>query len=541
MLTLFKFFYRNLNINLHGGLFLCLILHLYAYVAYLNTNKRISINIAEMLKDELKFKYDLPRLILLNIGYLIAYNMFMVIIEYIGKLAVQNASIKAIRQFLNIKLSEITTQEYEMQVNSIIHHNKNLLSCVKNLFIEFPRKAVACYHFIYALYELSWTIMIYCIVVSITFTLISLFLSYLRQKLVNVITLCNTKFNVIASEITNGIQSYKVDKRLEEYESEFDSILNKIQHTTGQDSLMVGLSEVSNGISSQIMIGLVSYMCRPEFISGTLTLKQLLYGIHSSSRFVEKLVGVVDYFGDIICKYKSFDFFNELNLIPVESNCKENNISTISFNNLNKFKILPKQFLAPYIFHLRGVNSSGRTTLLLKLLGVAYKGAMTNGSVKCLNEENKEIIPEQYRHTVGFVQQMVPRSNNSLYDYVRGVANLNIDEPVDVAIYNAISYFVPHEGYQIAMLQYFTDPHKKITNLSAGHAKMVQIIATLVKCYVQNLNIIVLDEPSNNLDFDSVKYLIEIMKGLKRNGLSIFLVTHDQRLLFDPEIVTVQL
>ncbi|CAH6419845.1 Zinc ABC transporter [uncultured virus] len=588
MLAPFIFFYQNLSIKLQGVLVLCLVLHLYSHAKHLDTDKQLSKSISEILKDQSRFDNELPALILTNIGYLISYNIFMIAIEILGKSAVQIASQKATKRMLNAKLDSITDVEYEQKVNSIIHHNKNLLACVRNLFIEFPRKTIACYHFIIALYELSFEIMIYCSLVSLTFTLVSLGISYYRERLVSRITDHNTQFSVVAADVSNSIQSYKVDKRLSEYEDKFRDITSHIQYNSAVDSLMVGLGDASSGISSQFMIGLIAYMCRPYFLSGVLELKDLNYGIHSSSKFVEKLVGVIDHFGDVIRQYKSFHFFISINDVQVESQSKPQEIINLKVKtntvnqNISVYKrtnrVTRDRSLFGGVVRIVGENGAGKTTILLKLLGVAYKGATSRGTIAPLSLK-RGVNPESYRHTFGFIQQAVPITCDTIRSYVAAVANpyntrlylettldlpggknlLQVSEPLsclpdnslsnnsklspfDIINNSLVGFNVEERTRQnISKFLLSIGTEKRIKTLSGGQGKMIQILAAVAKCYYQQLSLIVMDEPSNNLDPEKVEYLIEIIKCLKANGVVVLLVTHDKRLLFDSEINNIQL
>lgn len=68
------------------------------------------------------------------------YASTMFIIEAIGKHAVRNAANNISRNLLHAKLSEITTQDYEHDIMSIVHHSENVSATIRNLFIEFPKK-----------------------------------------------------------------------------------------------------------------------------------------------------------------------------------------------------------------------------------------------------------------------------------------------------------------------------------------------------------------------------------------------------------------
>ncbi len=51
-----------------------------------------------------------------------------------------------------------------------------------------------------------------------------------------------------------------------------------------------------------------------------LSIEDMMYGIRASSKFIEKLIGIFEYVGDIIRQYKSFDYFEQLHYIQTENN-----------------------------------------------------------------------------------------------------------------------------------------------------------------------------------------------------------------------------
>lgn len=73
--------------------------------------------------------------------------------------------------------------------------------------------------------------------------------------------------------------------------------------------------------------------------------------------------------------------------------------------------------------------------------------------------------------------------------------------------------------------------NKDLRDLSGGQSKMVQIIASICKIYILNSPIIILDEPTNNLDSCKVDILNQFISRLIKKNIKIFMITHDDRLL----------
>ena len=71
------------------------------------------------------------------------------------------------------------------------------------------------------------------------------------------------------------------------------------------------------------------------------------------------------------------------------------------------------------------------------------------------------------------------------------------------------------------------DRYKNINELSGGEMQLL----SLMRALIFNPDIIFYDEPSNNLDEYHFDFIVDIIKDLSSKNKSIFLVSHDERLL----------
>jgi cobalt/nickel transport system ATP-binding protein len=157
-----------------------------------------------------------------------------------------------------------------------------------------------------------------------------------------------------------------------------------------------------------------------------------------------------------------------------------------------------------------GPNGAGKTTLLLHLNGIlgSLDGEISIDGLSYTEENIKKI-----RKSVGLVfqdpddQLFMP---TVLEDVMFGPRNFgySFDEAKSLSL-QALE--------QVKMLDYIDKaPH----HLSFGQKRKVAIASVLAS----KPNLIVLDEPSSNLDPASRRELIEILKSLE---ITIILVTHD--------------
>jgi ABC-type lipoprotein export system ATPase subunit len=498
---LVRFFRNNLTSYQLSALVLLNISNAYFFYEFLSGELNILRTIPTIFaKDD--FVQELFTMLISQVWLLTLYTTASTLIEMIGQLAVSNATSHMVNMVLRIDLSTISQAEYEIRTTSIIHHNKNVIAAIRNIFIEFPRKLIACYYFISVLREISNELMLYCLMMNIIFIIIPVVVSYARKIISSRIVNIDTMFSLRCSDISSSIQSYKVDDRLNEIQGKMRRICMNKQKLLLADSLLVGITDTLDNISSQFMIGFLGYIYKSTL---RVNIEDLLYGVRSSGKFIEKMIGVVGYVGDVIRQYESFGFFNTrypieriMNIIPID---------TVEFISEQSLTISD-----PCIVNIKGPNGSGKTTLLLNFLGISYRGTISK--VRVFN--GIVLSPLNYRTNIAFVQQNIPLSYDHVTDYVKSVSGIYPADAKDL-IFSLLNINVSF-------------PCGHINRLSGGEAKFLQILAAVSKLLAKNLDILVMDEPSNNLDKDKVNILLKLMLACMNLGKKIFIVTHDDRI-----------
>jgi len=179
-------------------------------------------------------------------------------------------------------------------------------------------------------------------------------------------------------------------------------------------------------------------------------------------------------------------------------------------------------------FHIRrgekialvGPNGAGKSTLLQMFNGMIRP---TSGTILFNNEPVRYDTSSlrQLRKRVGYVLQNPDRqiiAPTVYQDVAFGPANLGYDEP---AIREAVAVAlrqVSLEGFERR------PPHQ----LSSGEKKRVAIAGVLA----MDPDLLVLDEPTNNLDPAGSEDIMELLDELGENGKTIFISTHDVELAY---------
>jgi len=179
-------------------------------------------------------------------------------------------------------------------------------------------------------------------------------------------------------------------------------------------------------------------------------------------------------------------------------------------------------------FHIRrgekialvGPNGAGKSTLLQMFNGMIRP---TSGTILFDKEPIRydSSSLRQLRKRVGYVLQNPDRqiiAPTVYQDVAFGPANLGYDEEaIREAVLVALRQ-VSLEGFERR------PPHQ----LSSGEKKRVAIAGVLA----MDPDLLVLDEPTNNLDPAGSEDIMELLDELRENGKTIFISTHDVELAY---------
>lgn len=186
---------------------------------------------------------------------------------------------------------------------------------------------------------------------------------------------------------------------------------------------------------------------------------------------------------------------------------KLTNISK-SFNEIPLFTNINLSIEKGRTYGIRGYNGSGKS-VLLKLICGFIKPDSGDVYIDKQYKDKKDDFPEKFGIIIdrpGYI------ANKTGFENLKTLASIR-DTITDHDIYKAM---------EIVGL----NPHikQKMKNYSLG---MKQKIA-IAQAFMENQEVLILDEPFNALDFDSIQSMRQLLLKFKKEGKTIIITSHNQ-------------
>lgn len=168
-----------------------------------------------------------------------------------------------------------------------------------------------------------------------------------------------------------------------------------------------------------------------------------------------------------------------------------------------------------------GPNGAGKTTLLKILLGAItdYKGEIIIDNKNIKRNSKKEIAKK-----ISYLPQFEEFS-----------LTLCVKEILLSGRYPYTSFFKDYSKNDLTIFQDTVDQfelhefvNRDINTLSGGERKKVMLAST----FIQDVSIILFDEPFTFLDPEAISSLKKILTKLKNNGKTLIIVSHNIEILF---------
>ncbi len=193
----------------------------------------------------------------------------------------------------------------------------------------------------------------------------------------------------------------------------------------------------------------------------------------------------------------------------------------IKFENvtyMDKLKNVNIVFKNNEITSIIGPNNSGKKNLLNLIYGIDLP---TDGQIFIDNNKiNKDTKNKKLKSIRNNISYLIDSDKEQLF-------NINILEDLMFGIKNF------DEKYLYELLDIFDLKEeiliKNFMEISSGEKRKILLISTFLK----NSKIIILDNPTKNLDYKGIQSLVKILKKLKRLGKVIIIISYDSNFVLE--------
>ena len=156
-----------------------------------------------------------------------------------------------------------------------------------------------------------------------------------------------------------------------------------------------------------------------------------------------------------------------------------------------------------------GANGAGKTTFIRGLLGLNRPMA---GMIKYKDLEQKYI---------GYMPQETAIDENFPASVMEIVLSGTLNRRVFSVLYDKTAKKIALKNLRLLKIEKLKD--KSFADLSGGQRQKV----LLARALSATQKLLILDEPSNNLDAKSKRDLYELIKKINGDGVAVIMVTHD--------------
>lgn len=206
----------------------------------------------------------------------------------------------------------------------------------------------------------------------------------------------------------------------------------------------------------------------------------------------------------------------EFGALELQSNRLTDNVPVITVTNLIKqfgrfaaLRGVTAEFAGGKLYAILGDNGAGKTTLLRTLAGLNHP---SGGQINILGASKFHDVCDQ----VGYMAHP-----SLLYDEMSGMENL---------AYFAQLYGITDQSRGTEVIRAIgLDPalQRPVGQYSQGMRQRM----SLARALLNDPKILLLDEPFSNVDLRSAADMVRLLAGLRDQGKTIFVVTHQASLL----------
>lgn len=161
---------------------------------------------------------------------------------------------------------------------------------------------------------------------------------------------------------------------------------------------------------------------------------------------------------------------------------------------------------------LLGTNGSGKSTLLKAIARILKP---KNGRIELLGKNQSDYSPREYAKRIAYVPQTPTFDYATVFDAVL-VGRLPDFSSPKQKDYDKVTFALETMGIRDLAME-------PVVDLSGGEQQKV----SLARALCSDAKLVLLDEPTNNLDLKSKYGVLELIKKMSEQGICVLVSIHD--------------
>ncbi|AYV76461.1 MAG: ABC transporter [Terrestrivirus sp.] len=481
---------------------------------------------------------------------IIKYFLGLLLIEFIH-LGTYYYTKKLINKTISNLFSNAMSNMLRYNLTDLQIYDKNKLISLHDLYYIFesvyekmilnlPRYIIYLCYYIYGIYEFSFKTVATMIVISFVSTIIMHKISEIKEQNYTKFYLHDTSMKQEHIERLNNIKHIKTSQTECFEQNEITDSYKQREITKNYDMKLTNAMTLIPDMTGNFMTCMI-YILGAESVS-SLMIKpiDLIFLGTNSNNFIYYTINLKNIWDDYKKHHHQmkiiFDLNNEKNKIESTSMTSMTSMNENNLKEIQKLKIIYENNIVPANGHefiverhkitsIIGKNGSGKTSLVYSLLGM--------NDLKCWNLEYKGIDSDEWikmnclktRENVSMIYQDSQLFDKSvMYNILYGTKS-NENDVIKLSEKMGIrDWVITNSGRKIGMSG---------ESISGGEKKKIQLLNALL----QDKDIYIFDEPTNNLDDVTKKWYITQIKEMAKQGKIIIVITHDEILIKQTDLI----
>jgi ABC-type bacteriocin/lantibiotic exporter with double-glycine peptidase domain len=471
--------------------------------------------IDEFYSDMLKFIFIISCLTLL-------FTATLILIKRNINIAVRNVYCEISKNLIDCDVTSYEEGDKSVLM-TYVDTQQIYESSLGKLLLKIPKTLIYLGYYLYTVYSFSFKMVFVLLSISAINIYATSNFAKLEEKYYELLFSHSSKMRNEQIDRLNNLKHVKMCFTQEKEKNIIENDYEISKTNKNREELLSNGIFAFNDILSDIISYCVVVIGIKYYLMESMTIMELLYLSSHSSNFIIYITSLKDYYYYFYKHQTITEKINNIKNIPVENlnpqidenmSNKIKNICKLEIVTNNNCKVIADE---GKICTITGKNGIGKTTMIYNLLNFNH---IDSWNFKINDNELSRKDGILLRNNISFVFQEPKLFDSTVIDNITyGCKDISYQQIIDKSeSMNILDWVLDNMDRKIG--------HNGET-LSGGEKKKIQLLHSLL----QNRKIYIFDEPTNNLDTDSVNCYINQLAELKKQNKIVIAISHDQRII----------